>query len=120
MFNYLFSLPIAATALRSGFTNGVGQIWLDNVACSGTETRLIDCSHNGLGSHNCVHSDDAGVRCTGTSCIQGDIRLQGGNNTFGRVEVCNNNIWGTVCDDFWNAADAIVVCRELGYSGIHE
>lgn len=36
---------------------------LDNLACTGTETRLIDCPHNGLNIHNCVHSQDIGVRC---------------------------------------------------------
>ena len=59
-----FSL-IGAVALFTGFTNGVGSIWLDNVQCVGTETRLIDCPANAIGSHNCVHSEDAGVRCGG-------------------------------------------------------
>ncbi len=34
----------------------------------------------------------------------------------GRVEICNRNIWGTVCDDFWGAVDARVACRQLGYA----
>ena len=52
-----------AVALTTGFTNGVGQIWLDNVQCRGTETRLIDCPALPLGTHNCAHIEDAGVRC---------------------------------------------------------
>ena len=50
------------------------------------------------------------------ACLQGSIRLQGGTATQGRVEVCNNNVWGTVCDDFWETADAQVACRQLGFT----
>ena len=47
----------------SNTTEGTDWIWLDNVNCNGTETRLIDCPANTLGEHNCVHTQDAGVRC---------------------------------------------------------
>ena len=54
---------------------------------------------------------------TATDCADGDIRLQDGNNTMeGRVEVCYDGVWGTVCSDFWTAPEATVVCRQLGLS----
>ena len=42
---------------------GTGQIWMDDVICRGSESRLIDCPFSGFGVHNCVHSEDVGLIC---------------------------------------------------------
>ena len=45
------------------------------------------------------------------------MRLQDGTHTSnGRVEVCQDGIWGSVCSSGWDVKDARVVCRQLGYN----
>ena len=52
------------TAFSSAyFGRGTGSIVMDDVRCTGTESNLTSCTHTT--NHNCGHSEDAGVRCTG-------------------------------------------------------
>ncbi|XP_076861234.1 scavenger receptor cysteine-rich type 1 protein M130-like [Brachyhypopomus gauderio] len=91
----------------SHFGPGSGQIWMDDVDCSGSESTLKNCSSAGWGKHNCNQTKTAGVICSG-------VRLVGGSRCSGRVEVLHGKTWSTLCDADFDQQDAEVVCRELG------
>jgi len=55
----------------------------------------------------------------GNECTDGSIRLRGGTSVReGRVEICIEGRWGTICDNSWDSRDASVVCRQLNYSSL--
>ena len=48
--------------------------------------------------------------------MDGDVRLVDGSNPLeGRVEICLNRAWGTICNNSFGTSDATVVCRQLRY-----
>lgn len=50
-------------------------------------------------------------------CREGYVRLAGGRNSLeGRIEVCHDGVWGTVCNNHWEREDASVACRQLGHA----
>ena len=82
-----------------------------NHDCQGNYTEgVCYCSEDCQTYGDCCIDADISCRCT-----DGDLRLVGGIESYeGRVEICLNNKWGTVCDNFWGTPDAAVVCRQLG------
>ena len=53
----------AAAHQNAYFGQGSGGILLDDLDCTGSEASLFECPHDGIYSHNCDHSEDAGVTC---------------------------------------------------------
>ena len=112
--------------------------------CSGLESNITNCTQTLNKAASCPADRTVSVSChskftllslrkgpatfifyptvgvlRNASCIDGTIRLRNGYiSGEGRVEVCINNAWGTVCDNGWDNADASVVCRQLGYNPV--
>ena len=67
------------------------------------ETAVHDaCMHNG--EHAFVHAPPG---------TDGAVQLVGGSRFYGRVELCRNNEWGTVCPNGFGVQEATVICRQL-------
>ena len=61
--------------------------------------------------------NDAGNKhTTYSNCCDGEIRLAGETTaTSGRLEICYNHAWGTICNYQWGEPDSDVACRQLGF-----
>jgi len=98
---------------NSNYRTDHGQIWLDDVRCSGRERDIDECSHSDWGVHDCCHDEDFSV-----SCFQVEVRLNGGRDPReGRLEVFYDGVWTKVCGRL-NYATALVVCNMLGFGYI--
>ena len=50
------------------------------------------------------------------TCTDGDVRLSNSSQAnSGRVEICYNNHFGTICDNEWTTEEASIVCAQLGF-----
>ena len=54
------------TRKQAQFESGTGPVWLSQIGCLGTESKLSHCVHSGAGNTvNCSHAQDVGVQCYG-------------------------------------------------------
>lgn len=123
------------------FSEGVLPSVMGMVNCSGDESRIVDCHH--AASPPCGRFSDAGVFCqgeyysedtviiiniknyafnldTGTeagNCSEGSLRLTGGSGLAGRLEICINNAWGTICGTHFQSSELQVACSQVHGTG---
>ena len=112
---------------------------MDDVNCDNNNyLTILQCSYSTYIDSGCVNNYyDATVSCCefdstvnlittyidttriwNSNPYSGMIRLQGGTySNEGRVEVYCNGQWGTICDNGFGSTDALVLCKQLGYSG---
>ena len=122
---------------HSAFGQGNQPMILADLFCTGSEDSILDCQRNDYGLQHCSAYEVAGVQCEGNYnasceslimvimsnllwldlCSDGEVRITGDTSpTIGRIEVCINSTWGTICDESWDDRAASVVCRQLGHS----
>ena len=130
----------ALESIHSGFFTSscckrqanAGNVTLYNIICNDRSRGFAqDCTYNLVMEYNtapasgCTLQNELIIGCyERSSCVNGDLRLRGGNSTHqGRVELCNQGLWGIISstDYFfryeWDSRsrNAMVVCRQLGY-----
>ena len=107
------------------------------ISCDSSDRTLSDCNMYDYSSY-CGHiyvscTEHYGIKCfsmliqscnvilllqslDSVNCDEGSVRLINGTvEKEGRVEVCINGVWGSVCDSSFSTTDGYVVCRQLGY-----
>lgn len=103
---------------RQAFPDNLLNSGISRVQCDGSERTLLECNIISL-SPAVPSPNDAALVCQAPStqmanCSTGDIRLVNGTTFLeGRLEICINNAWGTVCSQGFTADDAEVVCTQL-------
>uniref|UniRef100_A0A1X7VNN3 SRCR domain-containing protein n=1 Tax=Amphimedon queenslandica TaxID=400682 RepID=A0A1X7VNN3_AMPQE len=95
--------------------DSTNQSLIQNITCNGTTHSISDCIIN---EGSCTCQEVISLTCyEPTGCEEGAVRITDGLiENEGRLEVCVDGVWGSVCDDGWDKTDAHVACQQLGFS----
>ncbi|KAK3517747.1 hypothetical protein QTP70_018084 [Hemibagrus guttatus] len=128
----------------AAFGRGEGQVWTEELQCRGTESEISFCpTSSSLKHSDCSHDNDVGLICSGhtearlvngsDSCSgrvelqylrssmalhEGRVRLSGGSECQGEVEIYFRQDWRRVLLDSWSLSEASVLCRQLGCGSV--
>ncbi|XP_047659782.1 scavenger receptor cysteine-rich type 1 protein M130-like, partial [Tachysurus fulvidraco] len=110
----------SAVAVVDWFGEGSDHIWADVFDCQGKETHLSQCGISTWSRAACSHKNDAGVICNGSSeaLHERRVRLSGGSECQGKVEIYFRQDWRRVLLDLWSLSEASVLCRQLGCGSV--
>ena len=95
---------------------------LQYVNCAGDEDTLFNCTYAEVSSSLHGYTSIAAVLCQGSAnqsnnsneCASGEVRLaNSSNNIEGRVEICTERIWVSVCDSYWGGVETRLFCKQL-------
>ncbi|XP_073726207.1 scavenger receptor cysteine-rich type 1 protein M130-like [Misgurnus anguillicaudatus] len=92
------------------FGKGEGQVWTQEIQCTGEESHISLCPSTPSFKDNCTHENDVGLICSGYKALK---LVDGPDICSGRVERQYFSKWGSVCDECMNMRAANVLCREL-------
>ena len=98
--------------------------WLQSVNCVGDEDTLFNCIYREVSLQQALrgYTSIAAVLCQRSTnqsnnsnrCISGEFRLaNSSNNIEGRVEICTEGIWVSVCDRNWRRFETRLFCEQL-------
>lgn len=72
-YTFLDSPTVIFDAAGAGFGMATGPIMIDDLRCIGDEGSLISCPNGGIGTHDCTHAQDAGLRCATRKLLSYDV-----------------------------------------------
>ena len=83
-----------AYAYHANYSNGSDPIWLSNIQCTGYESSIAVCRHDGWGRNNCTHNQGVGITCyDGKQSLHVRVNLLNGNIAikyfFWFLKACN-------------------------------
>ncbi|XP_011408713.1 PREDICTED: scavenger receptor cysteine-rich domain superfamily protein-like [Amphimedon queenslandica] len=115
--------PHGVVVIKERFSAPLIPSYRANIYCPSSKniSSMEECEFAEAGDvQACIGDTDYGVICQGadtvySNCSHGEVRLTGGRTlTQGRIEICIDGVWGTVCDRGWDTIDANIVCAQLG------
>uniref|UniRef100_A0A1X7TXL8 SRCR domain-containing protein n=1 Tax=Amphimedon queenslandica TaxID=400682 RepID=A0A1X7TXL8_AMPQE len=107
---------------RYGYGN-TSSYFPGSIYCFRLRNNISSCYYYGsFSSSKCMTQCSSyyiGIKCisSGDNCNEGEVRLVNGTEEReGRLEVCANGVWGTVCSYSFTRAAAYIACKQLGYN----